>query len=108
MAITYTWQDADETVLKYVDDSTTPDTELFIPVDDDNRDYQEYLTWVADGNTASAYVAPAVVTPDPTPLELLTARVTAIESNEVSDDATDASLLTLIADLATRVTALEG
>lgn len=108
MAITYTWSNADETQLKYVDDSTTPDTVLFIPVATDNRHYQEYLTWVAAGNTASAYVAPAIVTPAPTPLELLTARVTAIESNEVSDDATDASLLTLIADLASRVTALES
>ena len=108
MAITYTWTDADETSLKYVDDSTTPDTILYVPVDVDNRHYTAYLAWVADGNTASASVAPASVTPDPTPFELLTARVTAIESNEVSDDAVDASLLTLLADLTTRVTALEG
>jgi len=26
----------------------------FIPKDPENRDYQEYLTWVADGNTAEA------------------------------------------------------
>ena len=25
-----------------------------IPYDDNNRDYQEYLAWVADGNTAEA------------------------------------------------------
>ena len=111
MAITYTWADADETSLKYVDDSTTPDTELHVPVDAGNRHYTAYLAWVAEGNTPSAYVVPVVpasVTLDPTPLELLTARVTAIESNEVSDDAVDASLLTLLADLTTRVTALEG
>jgi len=26
----------------------------FIPVDERNRDYQEYLEWVAEGNTAEA------------------------------------------------------
>ena len=27
---------------------------VFIPKDTDNTDYQEYLAWVADGNTAEA------------------------------------------------------
>lgn len=58
MAITYTWVDAANTTLKYVDDSTTPDTELFIPVDTGNREYTAYLAWVAGGNTATAYVYP--------------------------------------------------
>ena len=31
---------------------TTPN--LFIPFYPDNTDYQEYLAWVADGNTAEA------------------------------------------------------
>tara|TARA_R100000353_G_scaffold94929_1_gene69555 strand:- start:111 stop:287 length:177 start_codon:yes stop_codon:yes gene_type:complete len=26
----------------------------FIPFDPDNKDYQEYLEWVAEGNTAEA------------------------------------------------------
>ena len=26
-----------------------------IPFDDNNRDYQEYLEWVAEGNTAEEY-----------------------------------------------------
>ena len=71
MAITYTWQDADETSLKYVDDSTTPDTELFIPVAAGNRHYAAYLAWVADGNTATAYVAPPVVADSRTDTEKL-------------------------------------
>ena len=32
------------------DDSYT----MFIPFVEDNRDYQEYLAWVAEGNTAEA------------------------------------------------------
>ena len=58
MAITYTWSDADNTSLKYVDDSTTPDTTKFIPVAAGNRDYAEYQTWVADGGVTGAYVYP--------------------------------------------------
>jgi len=27
---------------------------LVIPIDNENRDYQEYLAWVAAGNTADA------------------------------------------------------
>ena len=29
-------------------------TDDFIPIAEDNTDYQEYLAWVAEGNTAEA------------------------------------------------------
>ena len=41
----------EEESVKIVDaDSNTK----FIPLDETNRDYQEYLEWVAEGNTAEA------------------------------------------------------
>jgi len=102
MAYTYEFTDAENTSIKRTDDDGNV---AFVPVAPGNRDYAEYLS---SGITATAYVAPAYVEPDPTPLELLTTRVTAIESNEVSDDAVDSSLLSLIAGLTARVTALES
>jgi hypothetical protein len=92
MAITYTWQDAEQTILKYVDDSTDPETVQYIPSVGGNRHYDEYL---ASGITAGDYVAPVIVDPEPTELELLTARVSAIESNEISDDSVDTALINL-------------
>ena len=35
-------------------DSKKSDLKLFIPIDEENIDYQEYLAWVSDGNTAEA------------------------------------------------------
>ena len=102
MAYTYTWTDAENTSLKREDENGNVS---FVPAAPGNRDYSEYLS---SGVTATAYVEPPYVAPDPTPLELLTTRVSAIESGEVSDDAVDSSLLTLITDLTSRVTALES
>lgn len=28
------------------------DVKFFVPMDESNKDYQEYLKWVAEGNTA--------------------------------------------------------
>ena len=102
MAYTYTWTDAEQTSLKREDENGNVS---FVPAAEGNRDYAEFVSSAA---TAAAYVEPPYVAPDPTPLELLTTRVTAIESNEVSDDAVDSSLLALISSLTSRVTALES
>ena len=34
--------------------ATIAGKEVFVPLDTDNTDYQNYLTWVAEGNTAEA------------------------------------------------------
>tara|TARA_R100001224_G_C3938445_1_gene121376 strand:+ start:369 stop:560 length:192 start_codon:yes stop_codon:yes gene_type:complete len=54
----YQWGDPEKSCLRRSDASIgkTTDTSnrrvLFIPVDESNRHYQEYLAWVAEGNTA--------------------------------------------------------
>jgi len=59
----YTWTDAEQSSLKYEDNGQT----LFIPADPGNRHYAAYL---ASGETAAAYVAPAAA-PEPTDAEKL-------------------------------------
>ncbi len=102
MAYTYAFTDAEETSIQRTDENGSV---AFVPVAAGNRDYAAYL---ASGVTADAYVAPAYVAPAPTEHELLVARVAAIESNEVSDDAVDTTLLTAFANLVARVEALEA
>ena len=57
MTITYQWANVEQSTIKYTDDSTTPDTVKYIPVDTGNRDYQDYLTWEV-GNDITAYSHP--------------------------------------------------
>ena len=98
MTFTYTFANAEGTYLKREDEQGKIVT---VPAVLDNRDYAEFL---ASGATASPYVAPPVV-PYVDPLE---ARIAALESNEIIDDATDSALLTLIAGLTSRIAALEA
>ena len=49
----------------------------FIPTDGGNRDYQEYLQWLAEGNTPEPYIPP----PPPVP-QSITRRQCAIELRE--------------------------
>tara|TARA_S200000501_G_C20530047_1_gene615254 strand:+ start:547 stop:720 length:174 start_codon:yes stop_codon:yes gene_type:complete len=42
-----TWAENPNIILRIVDGA-------YIPVDPDNTDYQAYLAWVAEGNTAEA------------------------------------------------------
>ena len=55
MAITYSWDDPDNTTIKSVDDSFSPAKVKFIPVDESNRDYAQFL---ASAETPAAYVEP--------------------------------------------------
>ncbi len=99
MAYTYTWTDAEQTSLRREDEAGNV---AFVPVAEGNRDYAAFL---ASEAVPAAYVEPPAVEPDPSSLE---ARVAAIESDEILDDASSSALLTLVANLTARVTTLEG
>lgn len=55
MSYTYTFANTDQTGLLREDDQGNVS---FIPVSPGTRPYDEYLDWVAEGNTATAYVEP--------------------------------------------------
>ncbi len=60
MSYYYQWGDPEKSCLRRSDVSIGKTTNtsngrvLFIPVDESNRHYQEYLEWVSEGNTAEA------------------------------------------------------
>ena len=56
MATTYKFfkNRSDGTVIKCVLRTMDDGTKSAIPYDDNNKDYQDYLAWVAEGNTAEA------------------------------------------------------
>jgi hypothetical protein len=53
MTYTFTWVDAEQTLLKR--ECSESDAYAFIPRDELNRDYREYLEWVAEGNTPEPF-----------------------------------------------------
>ena len=78
MTYTYTWTDAEQTSLKRED---TDGNIAFVPADPGNRDYAAFIS---SASTAVAYVEPPYVAPEPTPFDLLEARVTALEAEHAS------------------------
>jgi hypothetical protein len=78
MTYTYTWTDAAQSSLRREDEAGNV---AFVPVAEGNRDYAEF---VASGAVATAYVAPAYVAPEPTPFDLLEARVAALEADHAA------------------------
>ena len=78
MTYTYEWTDADQSSLRRTDEAGNV---AFVPVAEGNRDYAEF---VASGAVATAYVAPAYVAPEPTPFDLLEARVAALEADHTT------------------------
>ena len=69
---------------------------------------EESLSWYPLSADYSTATPTATYTPTTETIESLDTRLSAIESNTISDVATSSSLLTLVADLANRITILEG
>ena len=53
MNIKYSWINLQKNTLRKID---LDNKEYFIPLSEANNDYQEYLEWVAKGNTAEEYI----------------------------------------------------
>ena len=49
--MTYKWTDTLKHTIKFIDSNGK---EFFIPIDETNTDYQEYLQWKSDGGVAEA------------------------------------------------------
>ena len=75
MNYTYQWANAEQTSLRRTD---ADGNVAWVPTDPGNRDYAEFVSTAA---TAAAYVAPPQQPAQPTALELLEARVTALENS---------------------------
>ena len=45
-------KDINPNIIQKITDEDEERTNTFIPKDEDNTDYQDYLEWVAEGNTA--------------------------------------------------------
>lgn len=69
---------------------------------------EEDLSWYPLSASYEAVQPTATFTPSAVTLDSLNTRLSALEADEVSDDATSSALLTLIAGLAARITVLEG
>ena len=78
MTYTYEWTSAEESLLRRIDENGN---KTYVPVAPGNRDYEEFAASTA---VATAYVEPPYVAPEPTALELLEARVAALEADHVA------------------------
>jgi hypothetical protein len=58
-----------------------------IPEDSRNKDYREYLAWVAQGNAPKQYVAAPTLPAAPTDVELLRAEVEDLQLKYAAVDA---------------------
>jgi hypothetical protein len=62
----FTYTDPDETTIKVTLDEgetwsdLTGPTEAFVPTDEGNRNYQDYKTWLDEGNEPATYTPPSI------------------------------------------------